>query len=266
MPEGDSIHRLALELRPLLVGKDITAFEAHTIPDADTASLVGHAVSEVEARGKNLLVRFDDGRVLHIHLRMLGRLFVEKPRSRFYRPRTARPQLRLAVAKTTIVGARIPVLRLLQEGREERALAGLGPDLLGEEIDVSEAVRRLRLEDARPIGEALLLQRAIAGIGNIYKSETLFHEGVSPFVKVRELSDETLSKLVLRARELLQKNLGPGRRATRSTLAGHPYWVYGRRGKPCFRCGTILTMTRQGAPPGRSTYHCESCQRAQSEK
>jgi len=261
MPEGDSIHRLAIKLRPLLAGRKVTAFEAHTIPDADAQSVIGHTVEEVEARGKNLLVRFDDGRALHIHLRMLGRLFVEKPRSKFWKPITTRPQLRLAVAGTAIVGRRIPVLRLLREGQEERVLGSLGPDLLAQEIDVAEAVRRLRLESARPIGEALLLQRAISGIGNIYKSETLFLEGVNPLAKVASLGDETLSKLVLRARELLHKNLGPGPRATKSTLAGDSYWVYGRRGKPCFECGTAIAMTRQGAPPGRSTYHCPSCQR-----
>jgi endonuclease VIII len=263
MPEGDSIHRLALRLRPLLVGRKVTAFEAHTIADADAATVVGHGVVDVEARGKNLLVRFDDGRALHIHLRMLGRLFVERPRSRFYRPITSRPQLRLAVEGTAIVGRRIPVLRLLKEGGEARApdLTRLGPDLLAEEIDVAAAVRRLREEAKRPIGEALLLQRVVAGIGNIYKSETLFLEGVSPLAKVASLSDEVLTKLVLRARDLLRKNLGPGPRATRSTLAGSPYWVYGRRGKACFRCGRAITMTRQGAPPGRSTYHCPSCQR-----
>src|SRR5688572_29606009 len=197
MPEGDSIHRLAVRLRPLLVGRTVTAFEAHTIADADAKTVIGHEVVDVEARGKNLLIRFDDGRALHIHLRMLGRLFVERPRSRFYRPITSRPQLRLAVDGAAIVGRRIPVLRLLKDGGEARApdLTQLGPDLLAEELDVAEAVRRLRQEEKRPIGEALLLQRAISGIGNIYKSETLFLEGVSPVAKVRTLSDELLAKL-----------------------------------------------------------------------
>jgi len=264
MPEGDSIHRLALRLGPLLVGRKITAFEAHTVADREAATLIGHHVEAVEAKGKNLLVRFDDGRALHIHLRMLGRVFVERPRSRFYTPLRTRPQLRLAVDGTAIVGSRIPVLRLLRsEEAVKRApdLAGLGPDLLAEEIDEAEAVRRLRLENARPIGEALMLQRAIAGIGNIYKSETLFVCGVDPLAPVSTLSDAALGKLVLRARSLLQRNLGTGPRRTRTGLGGPNYWVYGRRGKPCFRCGTAVAMLTQGAPPGRSTYHCPSCQR-----
>jgi len=256
MPEGDSIHNLALRLRPVLVGKQVRAFEAHTIDDARAATVVGHAVESIEARGKNLLIRFDDGRTLHIHLRMMGRLRFERPRSSFWKPRTTRPQLRLAVDGAAIVGARIPVLRLLEAGKEERApdIAGLGPDILTEDFDLEEAVRRLMGLGKMEIGEALLLQRAVAGIGNIYKSETLFGERTNPRAPTAKLGAEKLRAIVKRASVLMRRNLGRTSRVR--------FQVYDRAGKPCRVCGTPIERFRQGAPPGRSTYHCPQCQAA----
>ncbi len=261
MPEGDSIHRLAARLGPRLVGRTVRAFEAHDIANAVTDTVVGHTVVAVEARGKNLLVRFDDERTLHIHLRMLGRVRIERPRSTFWKPRTTTHQLRLGVDGAMVVGDRIPVLRLLRPGADRSApdLAGLGPDLLAKEVDVAECVKRLRALGARPIGEALLIQRALAGIGNIYKSETLFLEKVHPRAPVSALADALLA-LVRRASALLGANLGNGPRITRAALTGPRFWVYGRRGRACFRCGTAVAMIRQGAPPGRSSYYCPSCQ------
>lgn len=262
MPEGDSIHRLAAQLRPRLVGGKVRAFDAHDIADAVAKTIVGHTVVAVEARGKNLLVRFDDGRTLHVHLRMLGRVGFERPRSAYWRPRRTPHQLRLDVDGAVVVGNRIPVLRLLRAGAEERApdLQGLGPDLLAPGFDANECVVRLRALGKRPIGEALLIQRVLAGIGNIYKSETLFLEGVDPSAPVSALDDQTLRALVDRASALLLANLGNGPRTTRSSLAGGRLWVYGRRGRACLRCGGTVEMIRQGAPPGRSTYHCRGCQ------
>jgi endonuclease-8 len=276
MPEGDSIYRLAAKLRPKLVGGRVRAFEAHGIADAVTKTVIGHEVVAVEARGKNLLVHFDDGRALHVHLRMLGRLAFERPRSAFWRPRVLSHQLRLDVEGAVLVGDRIPVLRLLRVGGVERApdLRGLGPDLLAPDFDEDECVARLRALGEQPIGEALLVQHALAGIGNIYKSETLFLEGVAPTASVASLDDAKLHALVNRASTLLRANVGTAGplarrslgagdagRTTRPSLTGSKVWVYGRRGKACFRCGTVVEMIRQGAPPGRSTYHCRGCQR-----
>jgi endonuclease VIII len=262
MPEGDSIHRLAARLRPRLVGGRVRAFDAHDIADSVAETVVGRTVVAVEARGKHLLVRFDDGRTLHVHLRMLGRVAFERPRSTYWRPRRTPHQLRLDVEGAVVVGDRIPVLRLLRAGAEDRApeLAGLGPDLIAEEVDTAECVARLRALGKRPIGEALLLQRALAGIGNIYKSETLFLEGVAPQTRVADLDDATLVALVTRASSLLKANLGNGPRTTRRSLSGPKVWVYGRQGRACFRCAQAIEMIRQGAPPGRSTYHCRTCQ------
>jgi endonuclease-8 len=262
MPEGDSIHRLAARLRPRLVGGRVRSLNAHDIADAVADTVVGHTVVAVEARGKNLLVRFDDGRTLHVHLRMLGRVGFERPRSTYWRPRRTPHQLRLDVEGAVVVGNRIPVLRLLKAGAEERIadLRGLGPDIVAAEFDEDECVTRLRALGKRPIGEALLVQRVLAGIGNIYKSETLFLEKVDPSTPVAELDDATLLSLVRRASALLKANLGDGPRVTRSALTGPRFWVYGRRGRACFRCGAAIEMIRQGAPPGRSTYHCRGCQ------
>lgn len=264
MPEGDTIHRLAARLSPHLLGKKVIALRAHDIDDAIADTVVGHAIDAVAARGKNLLLRFDDGRALHIHLRMNGRVRIERPRSAFWRPRTASHQLRLEVRGATVVGDRIPVLRLLAAGAEDRApdLQSLGPDLLGETLDEGECLARLRGTGALPIGEAIMLQRVIAGVGNVYKSEVLFMERRAPTAPVASLSDDALLGIVRRARTLLLANVGRNDRVTRSTLRGtSPFWVYGRLGKPCFRCRSPVERIQQGAPPGRSTYHCPSCQR-----
>jgi len=262
MPEGDSIHRLAAKLRPRLVGRQVRAFAAHDIADAVADTVVGHTVVAVEALGKNLLVRFDDERTLHIHLRMLGRVRFERPRSTYWRPRRVLHQLRLDVGGAVVVGDRIPVLRLLRAGAVRTApdLAGLGPDLLADVVDEDECVRRLRALGRRPVGEALLVQRVLAGIGNIYKSETLFLEKIDPRRPVASLDDAQLHGLVHRAAKLLAANVGSGPRITRPALAGPRFWVYGRRDKACFRCQTAIAMIRQGAPPGRSSYYCPSCQ------
>lgn len=263
MPEGDSIHRLAARLRPRLVGRKVTKLRVHDIADKIADTVVSHAITEVAARGKNLLVRFDDGRALHIHLRMEGRVWFEKPRSTFWRPRTMTTQLRLEVPGAVVVGDRIPVLRLLADGAEARApdLVTLGPDLLGETLDEEECLRRLRALGDKPVGEAIMIQSAMAGVGNVYKSEVLFLEQLAPTKPMTALSDEQILGVVRRARKLLLANVGRTNRVTRSTLRGtSPYYAYGRRGKPCFRCKTPIAMLYQGAPPGRSTYHCPSCQ------
>lgn len=271
MPEGDSLHYLAARLAPL-VGRVIVAFESHDLSDAVCKSLIGVTVREVLARGKNLLVRFEDGRTLHIHLRMNGRMFVDKPRSTFWAPRTSVPQLRIAVDGFAVVGARIPVVRLLRDEARDEALRTLGPELIRPEndpaptrveVDVDEAVRRLRALEALPIGEAILRQRALAGIGNLYKSETLFLEGVHPCTQMAVLSDEALRSVVLRASTLMRQNQHlPGtQRRTRNALTGSRYWVYLRNGRRCLRCADgVIERIYQGAAPGRSTYFCAVCQ------
>jgi len=256
MPEGDTIHLLANKLTRAVVGKEVIAFSARTIPDDVARSLVGVKIQSATARGKNLLIGFEDGRVLHVHLRMLGRVrIVTKP------PRI-RPQLSIAVDGVFVIGWKLPVLRLSSKEAAARApeIASLGPDLLAPDFDEDQALARLRRLSDREIGDALLVQRAIAGIGNVYKSEVLFIEGVSPFARVADLDDATLAALVRRARKLLQVNVAHGGpRVTRGRL-GPRHYVYGRAGSACFRCRSAIAVARQGAPPGRPTYFCAKCQ------
>jgi endonuclease-8 len=266
MPEGDTIHRLAARLRPVLEGREVVSLRAQRIPDAAADEIVGRRIIGVVARGKNFLVRFERDRVLHVHLRMNGRIFVERPRSAFWKPRsgTETPSLRLVVPGAVVVGRDLPVCRLLTAGQEARALAELGPDLLAEDFDEDRAVARLRAGGAsREIGVALLDQSALAGIGNVYKSEVLFLEGIHPTTRVADLDEATLRAAVRRARGLLAQNAqksGGGPRTTRRSLAGSKAWVYGRAGRPCLRCGGTVESVRQGGGAGRSTYFCPTCQ------
>ena len=261
MPEGDSLHRLAATLAPVLEGREVTAFTARRLTNETARSVVGHRVTSVVARGKNLLIRLDDERVIHIHLRMEGRVFVERPRSTFWAPERFEPDMRLAVAGASVVGKRLPVLRLLTASQAKRApdLAGLGPDLVREGWDEDEALRRLRALGGHEIGDALLVQSAAAGIGNIYKSEVLFLEGIDPRDLVSSITDDELRSLLRRASALLRRNLGDGPRTTRPTLGGAPrLWVYGRGGRPCLRCQAPIAHIVQDR--ARSTYHCPRCQ------
>jgi len=268
MPEGDSLHRLAHKLAPVLQGREVIAFTARRLTNDAARSLVGRRIVSVTAKGKNLLVRFDDDRVIHIHLRMEGRVFIERPRSTFWTPERTEPDMRLVVAGATVVGRRLPVLRLLTANQVERApdLAGLGPDLVRDDWNEDEALRRVRALEGREIGAALLVQRAAAGIGNVYKSEVLFLEGIDPRTLVSTIADDELRALLRRASTLLRKNLGSGPRVTRPSLAGPRLWVYGRAGRPCLRCGATVKMFVQPPTPapsagaGRSTYYCPRCQ------
>jgi endonuclease-8 len=260
MPEGDTIHRLASRLAPVLTGREVTGFEARWFT-ADTArSVAGRRIEKVEARGKNLLVRFDDGRLLHIHLQMEGKIWIERARSPLWTARTSEPDLRITVPGAVVVGRRLAICRLLPARGAERCFADLGPDLTADRFDEDEATRRLRELAREQIGTALLVQRAAAGIGNVYKSEVLFLEGIHPAARISTLDDERLRSVLRRARSLLRKNLGPGPRTTRHAMRGPRLWVYGRAGRPCLRCGATIARFMQGPPPGRSTYFCASCQ------
>ena len=273
MPEGDTLHRTADGLRPYLVGRAIVAARAAgpgAIPRI--GRVVGATVTGVEAVGKNLLVRFDNGLELRTHLRMNGSWHRYRPGERWRRP-PSRARLVLEVPGAVAVCFDAPVVELL-EIRAERLhqpLAALGPDLLdlawGPDM-AAEALRRLRdrARAGRAIGEALIDQRALAGIGNVYKSEVLYIERVDPWAAVSELPDATLVALVATARRLLVANVdrraGPERVTTSRAraAAGEPLWVYDRAGRPCRRCGTPIARRRQGSDLPRLTFWCPRCQ------
>jgi endonuclease-8 len=270
MPEGDTLFRTAAGLRPYLVGRTVTAARTGgpgAVPQI--GRIVGRQITAVEALGKNLLIRFDNGLEVRTHLRMNGSWHRYRPGERWRRP-PARARLVIEVPGAVAVCFDAPVVELLEQRAEalHPALGLLGPDLLAPDFDAEEAFRRLRdpSRAAMTIAQALLDQRALAGIGNVYKSELLWIERVSPVAAVADLDDAAIARLVASARRLLLENAttthGPERVTTRGDRrAPGPLYVYGRTGRPCRRCRTPIASARQGADLPRTTYWCPTCQR-----
>lgn len=260
MPEGDTVWRTARTLQAALVGKAVLAFDS-SLPAVAAAgrrlAVVGQSLEAVEAHGKHLLVRFSGGAILHTHQGMRGRWSLHREAAGA--PASARTVIE--TADVVAVCSQAPVVELLSASQAavHPALARLGPDLLRPDFDPAVARRRLRSRGDEPIGVALVDQTALAGIGNVYKSEILFLCGVSPSARVEELDDETLGRLVATAVGLLRRNLGPGPRRTASVLGPARHWVYRRSGQPCRKCGTAIARAVQGEQ-ARSTYFCPSCQ------
>ena len=269
MPEGDTIFRAARTLGAVLTGRTVLRAESDLAALSPArARLVGRRIEGVEALGKNLLMRFDDGRVLHTHMRMHGSWHVYRKGERWQRaPHRAR--LVLEVEGFVVVCFDAPVVELMSPSRAETnpALASLGPDILAPNFDADEARRRLRARELgdSPIGDAVLDQRAVAGIGNVYKSEVLFVMRVDPFAPVSSFDDAMLDAIIDAARRLMQHNVLPGQRmrTIRRGSAGEGgrgrFYVYGRSGKPCYVCSATIGMKRQGSA-ARSTYFCSRCQ------
>jgi len=255
MPEGDTISRAAFTLRRALAGKTVRRFRSA----AGGGALAGRRVESVESAGKNLLVRFDDGRTLRTHMRMHGSWHLYRPGERWRHP-AAFARAVLETDDWTAVCFSAPVVEILRPGEERShpVLARLGPDVLADDFREDEAVSRLRACPDLEIGDALLRQERIAGIGNIWKSETLFRCRVDPFARASTLSDAAVAKVVREARKLMGRNAGAAPRPGKPTLSG-TYAVYRRSGKPCRRCGTPIAMRRQGEER-RSTYFCPRCQ------
>jgi len=272
VPEGDTLRRTASGLAPYLVGRQVSAARARP-GGPQVQRVVGSTIESVEAQGKNLLIRFDNGLEIRTHLRMNGSWHRYRPGERWRRP-PSRARLVLEVPGAVAVCFDAPVVELLEQRAEalHAPLGGLGPDLLGNEFDAAEALRRLR-DPARAgttAGEALLDQRVMAGIGNVYRSEVLWLDRVSPFVPVAELDDEMLGRLIESARRLLLANVadvraGTGKRGPeRITTAGDrgapgPLYVYRRTGRPCRRCGTPIRSASLGRELPRTVYWCPSC-------
>ena len=273
MPEGDAIFRTARTLNLVLAGRVVTRFDsvfpALTRVDVD-APLVGRTVERAWAQGKHLLIGFSGGLSLRTHMRMSGSWHVYRPGERWQR---SRADMRIAIETDAFVAVAflVPVAEFLTDGAlpRARALRTLGPDLLGDAFDEAAAVASLRARNALPLGEALLDQRAVAGIGNIYKSETCFVAGVNPFAPVSALDDEQIRHLLTVARRLMTINVSPrarsgivtyrGLRPDGHSDPGARHWVYGRRGLPCRRCGSPVLARKQGLD-ARTTYWCEECQ------
>ena len=265
MPEGDTIYRTADVLREALVGRRITAAHAQAGPGLrrvpDLSRLIGSEVTSVEPRGKHLLIGFSNGLTLRSHLRMTGSWHRYRPGEPWRRP-SNRASAILETDRSVAVAFDTPVVELMTEAdrRRSRPLTQLGPDLLSEEFDIDEAIRGLRARDADELGNAVIDQHAVAGIGNVIKSEVAFIERLDPWAAVGTFTDDDLRGALETARRLLQANVHGGARVTTGVRGrGRELWVYGRAGRPCRRCGTLIQTRRQGKL-ARSTYWCPRCQ------
>jgi endonuclease VIII len=264
MPEGDTIFRTAQSLGAVLTGEKISRARSSALGQA-IARVEGSTVEAVQAKGKHLIIGFDNGLALHTHMRLQGSWHRYRRGERWRRP-AWKARAVLETADWLAVCFDAPVVELVEQRalRIHPALAALGPDLLAADFDLDEAIRRLRdpARQGKSVAEALLDQRALAGIGNVYKNETLFLERANPWRAIADIPDERLVLIVERARALLGANTGGGVRTTtgRSSLAaGSRLWVYRRAGRPCFRCGTRIVSRRQGEE-ARITFWCPACQ------
>jgi endonuclease-8 len=256
MPEGDSIFRAARTLDRALAGRTVTRFESvfPRLTRIDRRDPVrGRTLERVTPRGKHLLMWFSGELVLHTHMRMNGSWHLYRPGERWMRPGH---DMRIVVTTDTweAVAFNVPTAEFLDSRQIDRtdSLRDLGPDLLAAEFDLDAAIDRLDALGNVEIGDALLDQHALAGIGNIYKSEALFACRVSPFARVPAVPRERLVKVLSAARRLLQAHTSESRRPG-------PRAVYGRHGRPCRLCGTTIQRRLQG-PNARSTYWCPGCQ------
>jgi endonuclease-8 len=260
MPEGDVVWRTARQLDAALAGRPLTTSDFR-VPRYATTDLTGRTVLGVASRGKHLLTRIDGGITVHTHLRMDGSWRIG--RADGYLPRDHRVRLVLANTQWQAVGYQLGIVEVLRTDREHQAVGHLGPDLLGPDWDAAQAVRRLSLKPDRPVGEALLDQSNLAGIGNLYKSEVLFLRGVNPGRPVSEAGD--LGALVDVAKRLLEANKERvGQVTTGDQVRGEETWVYGRRGRPCRRCRAAIMADgyagRGTATMERITFWCPRCQ------
>ena len=275
MPEGDTIFRTARALGRALIGKPITGFRS-TYPlltrfDDDTP-LKGQTVERVESRGKWLLIHFSGGGTLATHMLMSGSWHIYRPGERWQQPR-ANMRIVLENSEYVAVGFRVPVAKMLKPQELARALRIPPPaiDVLSEEFDAAEILRRLLAHGDEEIGDVLLHQEVLAGVGNVFKSEICFVTAISPFCKVAALSYEQVEALIAAAQKLVKANVledscdtivtfgGRKRRTTHQADPSASLWVYGRNGEPCRRCGELIRRRIQG-PDARVTFWCPRCQ------
>jgi endonuclease-8 len=258
VPEGDAVWSTARRLHDALAGRVLTRSDFR-VPRYATVSLAGQQVTDAVARGKHLLIRTSGALTVHTHLKMEGSWRVRPagtPLADAYKVR-----LVLANDEWQAAGYLLGITEVLPTSQEGRVTGHLGPDLLGPDWDAAEAVRRLSQRPDRPIGEALLDQRNLAGIGVIYATEMLFLRGVDPWRPVGEVDD--LHALVELGQRLLDFNKErPGNVTTGDTRRGQEHWAYGRAGRPCRRCGTPIRKGEAG-PPGqeRLRFWCPRCQK-----
>jgi endonuclease VIII len=257
MPEGDAIAYAARRIRPVLEGAvpdEIATPQPRHRMDRWPERLEGRAVRSVDTHGKHLFLRFEGDLVLHSHLRMTGSWRVYRAGERWRRsPRRA--WLVMRARGHEVVEFDGPVLELMTESRTrfERRLGDLGPDVLAEPFDRERFLRRLREDDpTRGIGDALLDQRIVSGIGTVWKSEGCFLAGLSPWRPIETVADEQVMRVIREIRPLMALSVEKGGKQRR--------WVFERSGQPCRRCHTPIRFRGQG-DDNRNTFWCPECQR-----
>lgn len=278
MPEGDSLHLVAMKLGPPLTGKPLRALQL-VRSTVRTEGLIGSEISGVEARGKNLLVHFAVGFALHVHLKMNGRVVLER-RDDTRRVNQTRAVVVLDTEQHRVIVYDAPVARLIRSRdlKSDAHFRSLGPDLLAPVFEIKEACVRLKLRAKQVLGEALLDQSVMTGIGNVWKSELCFTLRLDPFAPVSLHTQEELLALVTLARTQMFDNVYGRKRTLPDPFDPHPYArktrvdgrmgegtlsVYKRAGEPCYDCGTKIEMRKEGVQL-RSTYYCPKCQPARS--
>jgi len=275
MPEGDTIFRTARNIGRALTGKPVIGFRS-TFPLLtrfnDDTPLVGQTVDQVEARGKWLLIHFSGGGILTSHLLMNGRWHIYRQGERWQAPRF---HMRIVIenGEYQVVGFRVPVARMHTEKSLARDphVAHSENDLLSEEFDAEAALARLLARPQEALADALLDQTVLAGIGNVFKSEICFVQGLHPFRAVGTLTRDEAAAIIVSAKKLLRANVledsgdlivtyrGQQRRTTHASDPSASLWVYGRAGEPCRRCGELIRRRIQGVD-ARVTFWCPLCQ------
>lgn len=274
MPEGDTIFRAARTLNLALAGQTVTSFES-VLPRLSRVDIdqgvVGRTVEKVEARGKWLLMYFSGGLILLSHMLMSGSWHIYRPGERWKRRRY---DMRVVVGtpKSLAVAFKVPVAEFhtAETLARREGFNSVGPSMLARQFDETAVIARLRSRPELEIGVSLLTQSLLAGIGNVYKSETCFACGINPFRQVSNLSDEELKCLVSHARKIMLANVAelsdasivtyiPMRHTTGRANPSERLWVYRRTGEPCRRCGAAIVSRKQGFD-ARTSFWCPQCQ------
>jgi endonuclease-8 len=263
MPEGDTIFRTATTLRKWVQGHKVTRVQTK-VRGLQLDRVVGTTIDEVEPKAKHLLIRFSNGLVLHTHMRMTGSWHLYRAGERWKKPQW-QAKIVIECGERLVVCFNAPVVELLlpSEERRHRSLNGLGPDVLGQgEFDHEEVRRRAAVRDPQyTLGELLLDQQVVSGIGNIYRCESLFIDRWNPWTPQSVLDPAQLDHLVTTAMNLMKANIGPAGSRGRDFGAGGPNapWVYGRTNRPCRVCGSPISGSRMGKQ-ARDVFWCPKCQ------
>ena len=275
MPEGDTIFRSARTLDRALAGKVVTGFRSeYALLNRfnDNTPLTGQTIERVEARGKWLLMHFSGDAILVTHMLMNGSWHIYRPGERWQMP-ASNMRLVIETSDFVAVGFNVPLAEMhtTQSLQREKKIPPATSNLLGSDFDPGAAMERLLACGDLELGDALLRQRVLAGVGNVFKSEICFATGLNPFRKVETLTREQAAEVVSTAQRQLGSNVledsgdrivtyrGRRRRTTQRSDPGDSLWVYARRGQPCRRCGELIRRRLQGAD-ARATYWCPRCQ------